>query len=273
MPSASKLTVVLFVLLLAFLSPTTIAAAPFEFSVTAKTAFDKMKGTADKGTSAKLTSQYTELQEIQKLTLDWDVRIDKLHYQNEETVLATRKRIKEVGAEKLVQLEAAVVQTKKKYEALFNLYDSLNQQLSLAKSFKDKWLTNALKPQVETTKAAVQLAKLDIRSKETALRTAKASTAKTIKDLRELLSGIDPLKVKIKASKSTISSIKKQFTTETSILNQVLKKGDSTATSSSFTRMLAYTKQINEQKQKTYNYEQQTMSIIAKVDAQIAAIK
>ncbi|WP_054026098.1 hypothetical protein [Bacillus sp. FJAT-28004] len=273
MQSVSKLTVVMLVLLLAFLSPATIAAASFEFSVTAKTAFDKMKGAADKGTSAKLTSQYAELQASQKLTIDWDMRIDKLHYQNEENVLATRKRIKEVDAEKLNRLEAAVVKAKKKYEPLFNLYDSLNQQLNLAKSFKDKLLTNVLKPQVETTKAAVQLAKLDIRSKETALRTAKASTAKRIKNLRELLSGIDPLKVKIKAAKSAISRIKKQFTTETSILNQVLKKGDSTATLSSLTRMLAYTKQINEQKQKTYAHEQQTMSIIAKVDAQIAAIK
>jgi len=273
MQSVSKLTVVMLVILLAFLSSATIAAASFEFSVTAKTAFDKMKGAADKGTSAKLTSQYAELQASQKLTIDWDMRIDKLHYQNEETVLATRKRIKEVGAEKLIQLEAAVLQTKKKYEPLFNLYDSLNQQLNLAKSFKDKWLINVLKPQVETTKAAVQLAKLDIRSKETTLRTAKASTAKTIKDLRDLLSGTQPLEVKIKASKSVISSIKKQFTTEASILNQVLKKGDSTATMSSFTRMLAYTKQINEQKQKIYAYEQQTMSLIAKVDTQIAAIK
>lgn len=273
MQTFSKATAVLLVLLFTLVSPITLAAASYEFSVTAKTAFDKMKAAADKGTSAKLVSYYTELQTSQKQTIEWDLRIDKLHYQNEETELATRKRIREVDAEKLIRLEAVVVQTKKKYEPLFHLYDTLNQQLNIAKSFKDKILTNVLKPQVETTKAAVSLAKLDIRNKETTLKAAKANTAKTIKDLRELLSGIDPLKVKIKASKSAISSIKKQFMTETAILNQVVKKGDSSATLSSFIRMLAHTKQINEQKQKTYAYEEQTKVLIAKVDAKIAVMK
>ncbi|KRE47822.1 hypothetical protein [Paenibacillus sp. Soil522] len=266
----SRLTALGLVLLLALVSPTVLAAVSFEFSATAKAAFDKMKGAADKATAAKLASQYAELQTIQKQSADWDTRIDNLHYRNEEAILATRKRIKEVDAEKLRRLEAAVIQAKQKYEPLFNLYDSLNQQLSIAKSFKDKTLTGLLKPQVEMAKAAVQLAKLDIRSKEAVLKTAKASTTKTIKKLRDLLSDIDPVKVKIKASKSSISRTKQQFTTEASILNQVVRKRDSTATLSSFTRMLAYMKQINDLKQNIYAYEQQTMSIIAKVDTQLA---
>ncbi|WP_138755032.1 hypothetical protein [Paenibacillus sinopodophylli] len=271
MKTVSRFTVFGLVLLLLLAGPSTIAAASFEFSATAKTAFDKMKGATDKVTAAKLTSQYTELQTTQKQLIDWDTRIDKLHYQNEEAIIATRKRIKEIDANKLLKLENDVVQAKKKYEPLFKLYDSLNQQLSIAKSFKDKLAINLLKPQVETTKVAVQLAKQDIRSKETTYKTAKANTAKTIKKLRTELSGIDPLKVKMKAAKSTTSSIKKQFTTETSLLNQAVKKGNAAATSSSLTRMLTYIKQMNEQKQKMLTYEQQTMAIIAKVDNQIAS--
>ncbi|WP_139991304.1 hypothetical protein [Paenibacillus paridis] len=269
MKLGSKLTAIGLALILAFTSPAVIAASSFEFSATAKTAFDKMKGAADKSTAAKLTSHYADLQAVQKHTIEWDTKIDKLHYQNEEAVLATRKRIKEVDADKLQKLEAAVVQAKKKYEPLFTLYDSLNQQLSIAKSYKNKTLANSLKPQVETTKAAVQIAKLDIRSKEAALKTAKANTAKTIKKLRDTLSEIDPIKIKIKAAKSSISSMKKQFTTETSLLNQAVKKGDSSASLSSLARMLASVKQINEHKQKTLTYEQQTSAIIAKVDAQL----
>jgi hypothetical protein len=259
------------ILLLPLVNPAILAAASFEFGVTVKTAFDKMKGAADKPTSAKLTSQYAQLQAIQRQTIDWDARISKLHYQNEEAMLATRKRIKEVNAGKLLRLEEAVAQVKKKYEPLFRLYDSLNQQLSIAKSFKDKTIVNVLRPQVETTKAAVSLAKLDIRSKEAALRSEKANTVKMIKMLRDLLSGIDSIKVKIKAANSSVSRTKKQFATEASILNQVVKKGDVSATLSSFIRMLAYMQQINDLKQNTYGYEQQTMAIIAKVDAQIAA--
>lgn len=270
MRSVSRLTAIWLFLLLALVNPTATAAASFEFSATAKTAFDKMKEAADKETAAKLTSQYAELQTLQKQTVEWDARIEKLHYQNEEAVLSTRTRIKELDAEKLRELEAAVAQAKKKYEPLFNLYDSLNQQLRIANSFRNKLMIRVLKPQVETAKAAVRLAKLDIRGKEAALKTAKANTAKTIKKLRELLSDIDPVKVKIKASKSSISLTKKQFTTEASILNRVVKKGNTTATLSSFTRMLAYMKQINGHKQKIYDYEQQTVSIIAEVDAQLA---
>jgi hypothetical protein len=259
------------ILLLSQVHPAVHAAASFEFGVTVKTAFDKMKGAADKTTAAKLTTQYAELQTIQRLALDWDSRISKLHYQNEEAVLAARKRIKEVDADKLLKLEAAVAQVKKKYEALFRIYDSLNQQLSIAKSFKDKTIVNVLKPQVETTKAAVQLAKLDIRSKEAALKNGKANTANTIKKLREQLNHIDPIKIKIKASNSSVSQTKKQFATEASILNQVVKKGDATATQSTFIRMVAYMQQIVSYKQNIYAYEQQTMAIIAKVDAQTAA--
>lgn len=273
MQTVSKRTAIMLVLLLVFLCPPSLAAAPFELSVTAKTAFDKMTVAADRATSLKLTSQYAELQAVQKQTIEWDLRIDKLHYQNEEAEIASRKRIKDVDADKLSKLEATLVQTKKKYEPLFVLYDTLNQQLNLAKSLKNKGLASILSPQVEAAKVAVQLAKADIRSKDTALRTAKASTTKTTKDFREHLSEIDPIEVKIKASKSVISNTNKQFTTEASILNQVVRKGDSTATLSSFISMLTHTKQINEQKQKIYAYEQQVMSLITKVDARIVAHK
>lgn len=269
MHSIQKLIVILLLLLLIFSSPVSVAAASFEFTVTAKTSFDKMKGAADPPTAAKLASQYAGLQNDQKRNIEWDAKINQLHYRNEEAVLSARKRIKEIDAAKLLKLESDVAQTKKKYVPLFDLYENLNQQLSIAKAFKDKQLTSLLKPQVETAKAAVQLAKLDIRNKEAALKAAKAATAKAMKKLRVLLSGIDPIKVKIKAAKSSISSTNKHFTTETSILNQAIKKGDSTDVLSSFTRLLSYLKQINEQNQKIYAYEQQIMAIIAKADAQL----
>lgn len=255
-------------LLFALLSPASASAAPFEFTPTAKAAFDKMTAAASKATAAKLTSQYAELQRAQKLSIEWDAKIDQLHYRNEEEALAARQRIREVDAAKLQRLQEELAQTKKKYEPLFALYDSLRQQLSLAKSMKDKWLAGVLSPQIDTAKAAVQLAKLDIRSKEAALKKAKADAAKTMKKLRDMLAGADPLKIKIKAAKSAAGHVKKQFQTEASILNRVVRKGDSTASLSSFARMLGYMKQINGERQKIYGYEQQIAGIIAKVNSQ-----
>ncbi|MBD2871337.1 hypothetical protein [Paenibacillus arenilitoris] len=269
--SVQKLTLSMLVLLFLLLAPAAATAASFEFTVTAKAAFDKMKAAADKTTSAKLASQYAQLQAVQKQEIEWEAKINTLHYRNEEAVLGTRNRIKAIDAAKIAKLEADVVQTKKKYEPLFDLYDSLKQQLSLAKSLKDKWLVGVLNPQVETAKAAAALAKADIRGKEAALKAAKADAAKAMKKIKDVLAGIDAVKIKIKASKSSVSSLKKQFKTETTILNQVVRKGDPTASVSSFTRLLAYMKQINEHRQKHYAYEQQISAIIAKADAQLKA--
>jgi archaellum component FlaC len=270
MHSVQKLTLSLLVLFLVIISPAAATAASFEFTVTAKTAFDKMKASADHATAAKLASQYAQLQTVQKQDIDWDAKINRLHYQNVEAELSARKRIKEIDAAKLQKLQDDVIRTKEKYEPLFDFYETLKQQLSITRSFKDKQLSSMLSPQVETTKAAVQLAKMDIRSKEAALKAAKTAAAKTMKKIRDILSDVDPLEVKIKAAKSSVSSIKKQFKTETSILNQVVRKGDSTATLSSFTRLLSFMKQVNDQKQKMYAYEQQIKAVIAKADAQMA---
>ncbi|WP_028612819.1 hypothetical protein [Paenibacillus harenae] len=274
MISVQKLTfsaLALLFVLLALLHPVPANAASFEFSVTYKSSFDKMVAAADKATSAKLASQYAQLQTVQKQDIEWDAKINHLHYRNEEAELSTRNRIKAIDAAKLAQLVADVTKTKKKYEPLFDLYDSLRQQLSLAKSFKDKWLVSVLTPQVEATKAAVTLAKLDIRNKEAALKNAKTSASQTIKKLKDMLAAIETVEIKIKAAKSSVSSTKKHFTTETAVLKLVVKKGDSNGALSSFTRLLSYMKQIHEQKQKMFSYEEQISAIIAKVDSQMAA--
>lgn len=267
----AKLTVLLLALWLSFFLPAaSINAASFEFTVTVKTAFDKMTAAANSSTSAKLKQQYADLQAVQKQDIDWDKKVNDLHYKNEEALLATNARIKVIDAAKLSKLENDITAAKKKYEPVFTLYDSLNKQLSIAKSLKNKELTAFLKPQVEAAKVAVQLAKQDIKTKQTALSTAKTAAAKTKSQIKATLAGIDTNKVKVKAAKSTISSVKKQFTTEATILNQVVRKGDATATASSFTRLISYQRQINEQKQKIYTYEQQITSIIAKADSQLA---
>lgn len=271
MHSARQLMFLLIALLLLLLPPVTAAAASFEFTVTAKTAFDKMLTASDKATASKLTKQFADLQALQKQDTEWDTKINNLHYRNDEAILLTRARIKEIDAAKLAKLDAEVKKAKDKYQPLFDLYDSLNQQLKVAKSFKNKTLVSLLQPQVETTKAVVQLAKQDIRNKEAALKSAKTAATASMKKIKEILATIDSVKVKIKAAKSTVSSTNKQFKTEGTILNQVVRKGDTTAALSSFTRLIAFMRQIIEQKQKTYSCEQQISAIIAKADTQMAA--
>lgn len=270
---STKLTVSILALLLLFIAPTAsiVTAASFEFTVTYKTAFDKMLKAANSTTAVTLEKQYADLQSLQKQDVDWDKKIKDLHYSNDEAVLLTRSKLKEIDAATIKKLQDEVLRTKEKYQPLVNVYDSLKQQLALAKSLKNSMLAAMLKPQVETAKVAVQLARQNIRDKEASLKAAKAATAQTVKQIKETLAGIDVTKVKVKAAKSTISSTKKQFTTEITILKQVVKKGDSTAAISSFTRLLSLQRQINEQKGKIFAYEQQITTIITKANSQIPA--
>lgn len=266
-----RFTLVCLVLALGFSGSVTARAAPFEFSVTAKTAFDKMVAAANRTNSEKLFKEYANLQSLQRQDVDWDQKISGLHYKNEEAEAGVRKRIKEIDAAKLSRLEDEAARAKERYQPLFKLYDSQRQQLSLAKSLKNKNLAKLLNSGVETTKTAVQFAKQDIRGKETALKNAKADVAKKAKQIRATLAGGDSMKTKIKSAKSTISSTKKLLTAETKVLNQVVRNGDSSGTLSSLTRMSGYQRQINAQKQSIYTYEQQIAAIIAKAGTQLAA--
>ncbi|WP_042168382.1 hypothetical protein [Paenibacillus gorillae] len=244
-------------------------AAPFEFTVTAKTAYDKMIAAAPAATATKLAKQYSDLQTSQKSDIEWDKKINDLHYRNEENMLAARAKVKEIDVAKHAKLSEAIVQARKKYEPLFNMHETLKKQLAMAKSAKNKMMVSILQPQVDTAKTAVTIAKEDIKQKESALKKAKAETVATKKQINATLSSADTLKIKIKAAKGTISSLKKSFSTEGTLLNQAVRKGDAAASSTSFTRMLSWQQQIIEQKQNIYSYEQQINAVIAKANGQI----
>lgn len=266
-----RFTLICLVMFLSVCIPAVVHAAPFEFTVTVKTAYDKMIAAANRSTADKLNKEYANLKALQKQDIDWDQKISQLRYKNEEADNTIRKRIKEIDAAKIKQLEADAKRTKERYQPLFNLYDTQRQQLSVAKKLKNKELTKILNSTVDTTKIAVQLAKQDIRNKDTALKNAKAAANQKMKQIRATLAGGDSAKTRIKSAKSTISSTKKSFTTESKVLNQVVRKGDSTASLSSFIRMNGYQRQINAQKANIYNYEQQIANIITKANAQLTA--
>lgn len=249
--------------------PAPAFAAPFEFTAAAKTSFDKMVNTANTHTAALLKKQYTELQTLQQQDVGWDSKISSLHYINEENETALRKRIKDIDVGKIKALEETATKTKAKYKPLFDLYEVQKGKLSLAKAAKNKDLTAFVNTQVGITKAAVQSAKRDISSKAAAVKKAKSDASAKRKELRAMLSANDAAKTRIKAAKSAASSSKKLFTSETKKLLQAVRKSDSSAATTSFTRMLLYQRQIITQKSNMYSYEEQIASVIAKTEAKL----
>lgn len=273
MIASRKWTVWLAALLFVAIASTAAApaaqAAPFELSVTYKAAFDKMTAGADKTTAATLKQLYSDLLTSEKQAAAWDTKINALHAGNTQTESDTRAKIKEVDAAKLAKLKAEADKTRAKYEELFALYDSLSSQLRIAKSLDSKAAVAILQPQVDVLKASVALAKEDIRGKDAAYKAAKTAASKKIASLKATLEGVEKHEAGIKTAKSTIGTVKKLFNAETKTVKDALKKGDTGRTRDSLARLLAYSKQIVEQKSKIYGFEQQIAAVIANTNKQI----
>ncbi|MDQ6423336.1 hypothetical protein RB620_28295 [Paenibacillus sp. LHD-117] len=252
------------------LTVTTAAfAAPFEFSVTAKAAFDRMIEASPASVAAGLKKQHAELQTLQQQDLGWDAEIASLRYQNEENEGKLQKRIREIDAAKITSLAEASAALKKQYEPLFELYDTQKTQLSLAKSFKNKELTAIMNMQVEATKAAVQAAKKKLAAKEAEIKQAKSAATAKMKQIRDMLGANDATVAKIKAAKSAAGTYKKLFATEAKVLGSAVRGGDATATAGSFTRMIDYQRQILIQKVNIHAYEGRIADTIAKAEAKM----
>lgn len=245
------------------------AAAPFEFTPTAKKAFDKMLAGATSSVSSSIKKQHAELQTLQKQDAEWDAKISTLHYNNEEREDKLRKSIREIDAAKIKALEAASAALKKQHEPLFKLYDSQKSQLSLAKSFKLKELASYLNMQVEITKAAVQAAKKKQSDKTAEIKKAKADANAKMKAIRDLLGTNATNETRIKAAKATAGTYKSLFATESKVLGGAVRGGDTTGTSSSFTRMIAYQRQIIVQKVNIHTYEGRIAARIAQAEAKL----
>ncbi|MEK3883482.1 hypothetical protein [Paenibacillus sp. PL2-23] len=242
-------------------------AAPFELSPTAKSSFDRMVAGADAKAAAELKRSYSELQALQGQEISLDQKISALHYKNEERSASLRKEIKSIDSAKLRSLELSLEQTERRYEPLFELYSTHKSQLSIAKVSKNKELIAFASAQAEITKAAVKAANASIDAKEAALKKAKSEAAAKMKAVRDLLSAAETPETRIKAAKSSASSTKKLFVTESKILLQNVRKLDAPATSLSLSRMLLYQRQILAQRVKAYEYEGQIGAIIGKAEA------
>lgn len=269
MKALSLLRIVPLVLVIMLVFSTVVLAAPFEFSATAKKAFDKIVDSANSSTATTLKKHYSELQTLQKQDISFDTKISALRYKNQENDTLLRKRIKEIDKSKIASLQGDVTKAKQKYKPLFDLYDTQRSQLNLAKAAKNKDLTAIVNAKVQVTKIAVQAAKKDISAKEAAVKKAKSDASAKTKAVRDILDANKVTQSRIKAAKSAASQTKKLFTTESKVLLQVVRGGDASGTSSSLSRMLVHQRQILINKTNIHYYETQIAAVIAKAEAKL----
>ncbi|QYR21471.1 hypothetical protein KZ483_28070 [Paenibacillus sp. sptzw28] len=259
----------LIVIMLAAAVPAAAAAAALELTPTAKSAYDKMLAAADPALSGQIRSLYNEHLDLQRQAAERDNRIQSLHKVNEETLTALRKQIKLIDTDKLNRLDQQAKQARERYKPLFALYTSLNQQIAAAKPLKNKELNAVLRMQADSVQSAIQLARADIRLKEAALKTAKESAAKTIKLIRGTLAEIDPVKARIKAEKSSVSSIQKSVSPVWKGFTQAVKKNDVKGACNMLASVVSQSRQIVVLKQRVHTLESKISEIINKAKAQI----
>lgn len=252
-----------------FAAPTVNLAATVEWTATVKSDFDKTAAAADSRLRGELNSRYGSLQSLQQQDTDWDAKIKAIHYKNEEEETVLRKQIKELDAAKIGKLQSEVDAAKAKYKPLFEQYTALNKSIEAAKQFKNKDLNAFLRLQANAMKAAVALARQDIKAKEAALKKAKDSRNQTVQKVRSTLSEADPLEVKIKAGKSAVSATTKPISTEWKNFKTYIKAKDARNASSSLSTLVSLSKQIVDHKQQVYNLEQKISGIIAKARSQL----
>ncbi|BBI31403.1 coiled-coil domain-containing protein [Cohnella abietis] len=255
-------------LIMVTMSPPLVSAAKPELTAPIKEAFDKTAASADKTTAAKLNGLYNELSNLLKQDQENETKIKAIHYRNEEALLALRKQIRDINADKLTKLEAQVKQTKNRYKPLFETYSSVNKQITVAKKLKNKTLTTMLSTQADVLKLSVKLAREDIKNKEEAYKTAKGATSLTIKSARDKLDTIDPLKVQIKAHRGAISLPRTSLSPVWTNFKHATKKSDIPSTLDSLSTLVMLSRQIVEQQQKIYILEGKITDIIVKTKAQ-----
>ncbi|WP_438348027.1 hypothetical protein ACP8HI_20595 [Paenibacillus sp. FA6] len=269
MTMIKRLAVLFLSFILVTLLPTSVLAAPFELTASAKTNFDKMTSSTNSTTATMMNNRYSNVLKLQQQGQDWDNKIKDLHYVNEEALILLKKKIQLIDSNKLTTLQTQLTQTRDRYKPLFSMQESLNLQKAAAKKLNNKDFYKLLLSQSESMKIAVQLARSDIRTKESLLTKAKTNTATTKKKLRGVLDGIAPLKVQIKAAKNAASTSQKKFTTETATFKQSIKNGSVNPTLKSLEALNTHAQKVIEHKQKVLSLEQQISETIKKVKTQV----
>ncbi|RED54906.1 MULTISPECIES: hypothetical protein [Cohnella] len=253
----------LLLIVLIAVMPANADAASIQLTASLKASLDKTAASADTKTAAKLQTLYVDLGAQLKADKDTAASIKTLQYRNEEAVILIRKQIREIDAAKVSRLSNDVQQVKARYKPLFDSYAALNKQLATARSLKNKTLTGVLSFQADAMKIAVQLARSDIKAKETAYKTAKTAASARIKAARDSLAAIDPFKVQIKAHRSSLSQMRASQSPVWSNFKYALKKYDANGAHNTLASLVASAKQIAAQQQKIYTLEAKISDVVA----------
>ncbi|PYE48612.1 hypothetical protein HUB98_22390 [Paenibacillus barcinonensis] len=116
----------------------TVHGEGIELNVNAQKAWDTLLNKADAATKRSLLQAYESVGKWKTQEGQWQQKIKQLHKANTDELMRLRRLIRETDAAKLAALQESLDHTQARYEPLFNLYSSLNRQLSAAKGLRTR---------------------------------------------------------------------------------------------------------------------------------------
>nr|WP_145403580.1 hypothetical protein [Paenibacillus xylanexedens] len=241
-----------------------------ELSVNAQKAWDTVLNKADASTKRSLLRAYESTGEWKTQEGLWQQKIKQLHKANADELVKLRKAIRETDAAKLTALQKSLEDTQARYEPLFILYRSLNQQWSATKGVQNKEWRAALHAQTETLKPLVKLARENIRTWKAKLAEARKQKNAEIKRLRTVLNAETAVKKQIQTAQKKVSLGRERYSNELRSFKQTLKKGDPARTLTTLHSLEAAAEKCTSARQTIYSLEQKISEIYVKVGQEVS---
>ncbi|CAH1056074.1 hypothetical protein [Paenibacillus pseudetheri] len=200
-----------------------------------------------------LHGNYTSLQVALKSDSS---KIQMLRKQNNETLKSIHSVIESTDKALLSRLSSEATSAQKKHAPLLEQYSTLSKQSTAAKKAKDLKTVTLLDLKRNKLKAAVALARAEIKTKTTALAAARKQTAAKLKPVKDALVPIAALKKQITAESKNLTATQKVRAEADKQYKAAVKQGDAVRAATELKSSYEQMKRIHSMQQNIYSWEQ-----------------
>ncbi|WP_339315755.1 hypothetical protein [Paenibacillus sp. FSL R10-2734] len=199
-----------------------------------------------------LHGNYTSLQTALKSESS---RIQMLRKQNNETLKSIHSVIESTDKALLGRLSSEATSVKKKHAPLLEQYSTLSKQSTAAKKARDFKTATLLDLRRNKLKAAVAIARTEIKAKTDALATARKQTATKLKPIKDALAPISALKKQITAANKNITVAQKVRSEADKQYKSAVKQGDAIKAATEMRISYEQMMRIHSMQQNIYSWE------------------
>jgi colicin import membrane protein len=201
----------------------------------------------------ELHGKYTSLQAALKSEVS---TIQMLRKENNETLKSIHAVIASTDKALLTRLSSEATSAQKKHAPLLEQYSTLGKQSTTAKKARDFKRATLLDLRRNKLKAAVTIARTEIKAKTDALATARKQTVTKTKPIKDALAPITALKKQITTENKNITVAQKVRSEADKRYKLAVKQGDAITAATSMRASYEQMVHIHSLQQKIYSWEQ-----------------